>query len=112
MKIKTVNFKFGGKVHFISITEGHHEIVLERDGRCEGNITGFGSDWGNYWFVFCKRDCMDFDYFSENVFLDHCAYSYDFDGYSDLYKDCNGCRPHYTQEEWRQRIKVARERKP
>lgn len=112
MKYRVFNFTSGGKVHFLSVADGHNEIILERNGSCEGSISNFDSNWGNYWFIFCKRNCVDFDYFLKNVFLDYCAYSYNFDSYSDLYKDYNGCRPHYTKEEWTERVRIARERKP
>ena len=46
------------------------------------------------------------------MYFDSCAFDDDFDFYSDIYKDEYGFRPRLTKEEWKEKVKRARERKP
>ena len=58
------------------------------------------------------NNAYDGEFVTEYLFLDFCAFHGDYDGYSDTYKDYNSIRPHLTNDEWKQKVKEARNRKP
>lgn len=103
--------------HFIkNANDGKNSIIILQDGRLYGKLENVSSDWGNYWFKkvkeFYNSDSNNGEFITEYLFLDFSAFHNDYDSYSDTYKDYNNFRPHLTKEEWKEKVKRARERKP
>ena len=70
------------------------------------------ANFGNYWFLQFKNNPNIFSVVYDEFFLDLAAFHKDYDSFSDMYKDVNNVRPHYTQEQWDKRIRIAQNRKP
>ena len=109
----TIKFEHG-KVIFRK-EEGKNMIYFFKDGRDYGRASDLPKNFGNYWFKVFKdaskrNDNLEstLDYF----WLDWIAYNEDFDSYSDIYKDINNIRPHYTVDQWERIVKEAKSRKP
>lgn len=112
-----IQFKDGIVFHFVkNVNDGKNNIIILQDGCLYGKLENVNSDWGNYWFKKIKKyyvnNSNDGEFVIEYLFLDFCAYHDDYDGYSDTYKDYNNVRPHLTNDEWRGKVKEAKNRKP
>lgn len=95
---------------------GENNICFLKNERFWGNIKNVNANWGNYWFLFVKEEAKHNDTHGEaiadRIFLDSCAFHNDYDGYSDIYKDMWGTRPHYSIEEWKEIVEDSKNRKP
>lgn len=112
-----IQFKDGFVFHFVkNVNDGKNNIIILQDGRLYGKLENVNSNWGNYWFKKIKKyyvnNSNDGEFVTEYLFLDFCAFHDDYDGYSDTYKDYNSIRPHLTNDEWRGKVKEAKNRKP
>lgn len=88
-------------------------IHLENsEGLFRGTINNFPAKWGNYWYTRAKEAAKHGYYGAEfmfdTIFFDSCALHNDYDFFSDVYKDLNNVRPHYTKEQWEERVRLAK----
>ena len=112
-----IQFKDGFVFHFVkNANDGKNSIIILQDGRLYGKLENINSNWGNYWFKKIKKyhvnNSNDGEFVTEYLFLDFCAFHDNYDGYSDTYKDYNNMRPHLTNDEWKKKVKEAKNRKP
>lgn len=63
---------------------------------------------GNYYYQMMSNNPSAMRNLLDQLYLDVCAFYDDYDGYSDTYKDINGIRPHYTQDQWDACVRAAR----
>ena len=93
--------------------DGKNKIHFEENCRKTGEMNHVGKNWGNFWFKSWQNlnEKADTESFIDSMWLDYCAFNDDYDFFSDLYKDVFHFRPHYTEEQWKERVKTARNRK-
>lgn len=109
-----INFKDNFTIKFIK-ENNKNEISFWRDGAFRGFIPDVDSNWGNYWFKWAKdaqKNGNTGEWVSVMIYFDSCAFDDDYDFYSDIYKDEYNFRPRLTEEEWKRKVEIARNRKP